>query len=63
MPYLSSLARRYGRTTHYDAVTHPSLPNYLALAGGSTFGVRDDAYPSIHKVPGRSVLDQPRYGS
>jgi phosphatidylinositol-3-phosphatase len=39
-------------------VTHPSLPNYLALAGGSTFGVTDDAPPAIHRVPGPSVFDQ-----
>ncbi len=58
MPYLSSLAARYGRTTNYHAITHPSLPNYLALAGGSTFGVRDDSEPSAHPLRGRSVFDQ-----
>lgn len=58
MPYLSSLARRYGRTTHYDAITHPSLPNYLALVGGSTFGVHDDNAPGSHHLRGGSVLDQ-----
>jgi hypothetical protein len=26
----------------YHAVTHPSLPNYLALIGGSTFGIDED---------------------
>jgi hypothetical protein len=39
MPYLAALADAYGHTTDYQAVAHPSLPNYLALAGGSTFGV------------------------
>lgn len=58
MPYLSSLASTYGRTTAYQAITHPSLPNYLAIAGGSTFGVRDDASPSSHHVTGASVFDQ-----
>ena len=24
------------------AITHPSLPNYLALTGGSTFGIDSD---------------------
>jgi hypothetical protein len=41
-PYLSSLARRELRATRYYAVAHPSLPNYLALLGGSTFGIDDD---------------------
>lgn len=39
MPHLASWARRYGQATHYYAVAHPSLPNYLAIWGGSTFGV------------------------
>jgi phospholipase C len=29
---------RYARATKYYGVTHPSLPNYLALVAGSTFG-------------------------
>ena len=58
MPYLASLADTYGKTTAYKAVAHPSLPNYLALAGGSTFGVRDDADPASHPVSGPSVFDR-----
>jgi phosphatidylinositol-3-phosphatase len=58
MPVLARLGKRYGRTTHYRALAHPSLPNYLALAGGSTFGVRDDLSPSAHHIAGRSVFDQ-----
>jgi len=38
-PYLNALARRGTLATRYFAVAHPSLPNYLALLGGSTFGV------------------------
>jgi len=34
MPWLDHLARRYGYATQYRAITHPSLPNYLAIAGG-----------------------------
>jgi arylsulfatase A-like enzyme len=33
-PYLNSLARRGALETQYYAVTHPSLPNYLALTTG-----------------------------
>lgn len=42
MPHLSSWANTYGQATNYFAVAHPSLPNYLAIWGGSTFGVTSD---------------------
>jgi phospholipase C len=58
MPYLASLASTYGRTTDYKAITHPSLPNYLALAGGSTFGIRDDNDPDNHQLTGPSAFDR-----
>ena len=57
MPYLASLADSYGQTRTYQAVAHPSLPNYLAIIAGSTFGVTDDQPPADHPVPGASVLD------
>ena len=41
-PAISGYAHKYGYATHYYAVTHPSEPNYVALAGGSTYGIRDD---------------------
>ena len=41
-PYLNSLASKNSLATDYTGVTHPSLPNYLALTGGSTFGVTSD---------------------
>jgi phosphatidylinositol-3-phosphatase len=41
-PYINSLARRYALATRMYATTHPSLPNYLALTGGSTFAVDSD---------------------
>jgi hypothetical protein len=56
MPYLVSLQNKYGVTTHHTAATHPSLPNYLVIAGGGTFGVTDDAAPGSHPVSGRSVF-------
>ncbi len=58
MPHLSGWAHTYGLATSYFAVTHPSLPNYLALGGGSTFGVTDDNPPSSHPISGQSVFDQ-----
>ena len=36
-PYLNQLAAHYGLATAYAAVTHPSLPNYMALTGGDTY--------------------------
>ncbi len=41
-PYLNRLARRGALATRYYAISHPSLPNYLAMIGGSTFGIRSD---------------------
>jgi len=41
-PYINSLVDRYGLATSYFALGHPSLPNYLALLGGSTFGITSD---------------------
>jgi hypothetical protein len=58
MPHLAGWADTYGKATAYTAVTHPSLPNYLAIAGGSTFGVADDNAPSSHPISGDSVFDQ-----
>lgn len=39
MPGYNKLAREYTLLTQYYAVTHPSLPNYIALIGGDTFGI------------------------
>ena len=40
-PYLNSLAAQYGLATNYTGVTHPSLPNYMALTGGETVFTSD----------------------
>jgi phosphatidylinositol-3-phosphatase len=54
-PTFDALARRYATLTHYDAVTHPSLPNYLALVSGSTQGITSDCTDCV--VAGRSLAD------
>jgi hypothetical protein len=41
-PFINALAARYARATNYYGVTHPSLPNYLALFSGDFQGVWDD---------------------
>src|SRR5207237_3625737 len=38
-PYINGLANSYGLATQYYGVSHPSLPNYLAMSAGSTFGI------------------------
>ena len=52
-PYLNSLADSCGLATNYLAISHPSLPNYIALTSGSTQGITNDGEPSTHvlKVP------------
>src|ERR1700687_1968486 len=54
-PYLNSLISQYGLATNYDAVSHPSEPNYLALFSGSTQGVRDDG---IYNLSATNLGDQ-----
>jgi phospholipase C len=54
-PYTASLASTYAVATDYSAVGHPSLPNYLALSSGSTWGITDDGY---HAIAGRGLGDE-----
>jgi acid phosphatase len=58
MPWTYGLGKRYGYATDFHAMTHPSLPNYLAIAGGSTFGIQDDDNPSAHPLSGPSVFGE-----
>lgn len=41
-PYINSLANSYGLATNWTAVSHPSLPNYMAMSSASTQGITDD---------------------
>jgi hypothetical protein len=57
MPYTYRLARTYGYATSYFGTRHPSLPNYLAIASGSTHGVTTNAAPADNvTVSGQSVF-------
>lgn len=58
MPYLTTLSHKYGSAADYYGLMHPSLPNYLVMAGGSTFGVTDDRRPAAHPLSGTSVFSQ-----
>jgi len=55
-PYSNALARRYGLATASYAITHPSLPNYLALTSGSTEGITSDC-TGCHAAA-RNIVDQ-----
>jgi len=57
-PFINRLASTYGLATNYEAVSHPSLPNYLALIGGSTFGITDDAGPDVHMLGAPNIVDR-----
>jgi acid phosphatase len=52
-PYINSLAMAGACFTDAHAITHPSLPNYLALFSGSTQDVTDDSCP--HSFPARNL--------
>jgi phospholipase C len=55
-PYVNGLAARSGLATSSYAVGHPSLPNYLALLAGSTFGVNSDCTDCT--VGATNLIDQ-----
>jgi hypothetical protein len=55
-PYVNGLARSYGLATNFYAVSHPSLPNYLALTGGDAFGTTSDC-TACH-VGGKNLVDE-----
>lgn len=54
-PYLAELIDRYGLAESYQAVAHPSQPNYIAMVSGSTQGIVDNG---THDVMGPTIFDQ-----
>jgi len=50
-PYITKVARRCGRAADYRAITHPSLPNYIAMTAGSTGGITTDCNGCRTNVP------------
>ena len=55
-PFLNRLAARGTLLTRYYAITHPSLPNYLALVAGDPLGIHGDCR-TCHRR-GRTLVDQ-----
>jgi phosphatidylinositol-3-phosphatase len=50
-PYINSLAAKGANFSHSYGVTHPSMPNYLALFSGSTPGTTHEGCPQTWKKP------------
>jgi phosphatidylinositol-3-phosphatase len=55
-PQLNALAQHYGLATRSYACCHPSLPNYLDMISGSTFGISSDC--TTCSVDGTTIVDQ-----
>ncbi len=51
MPNFNRWVSEYTLLTKYYAITHPSLPNYLALISGDTFGVNTDCNDCYQDAP------------
>ena len=50
-PYFNVLAQSNTLLTEHYATTHPSLPNYLSLIGGDTFGITEDCEDCFVNAP------------
>jgi acid phosphatase len=57
-PYINATLAKGGTVfARYDNIAHPSLPNYLALLGGDTYGVADDDNPPHNMRSDRNFVD------
>lgn len=56
MPNLNRLAVEYTLLNNYYAVAHPSLPNYLAMLGGDTFGINVNCEDCFINAPNLADL-------
>jgi phosphatidylinositol-3-phosphatase len=54
-PTFKAYAKRYANITRYYGVTHPSLPNYLALVSGSTHGINTNCTSCL--ISARTLAD------
>jgi phosphatidylinositol-3-phosphatase len=55
-PYINKLARQGTLASDYHAITHPSLPNYIALLAGDPLGIASDCTGCA--VHGSALPDQ-----
>jgi phospholipase C len=57
-PFITAMAKRCGLATNYHAITHPSLPNYLAMTSGSIHHIHTDCGPQSCSQPGPNIFSQ-----
>ncbi len=57
-PFLNALAKRCGSAINYHAISHPSLPNYLAMTSGSFHRIHSDCSPQRCSQPGPNIFSQ-----
>jgi hypothetical protein len=57
-PQMNALAKRYGLATASFSVADPSAPNYVAMLGGSIFGIADNDAYYLHTVDKPSLMSQ-----
>lgn len=58
-PTFNRLASHYSLATNYYGTSHPSEPNYVAMVGGSDFGITDDSsYKTANPVDAPSLASQ-----
>ena len=57
LPFTNALAKECGLATDYFGVGDPSLPNYIAMTSGGTWGVNGDSSPPL---PVPSIFSQVR---
>jgi phospholipase C len=57
-PYINRLAGACGLATNYQAITHPSLPNYIAATSGGTQGITTDCSPDSCTTAAPSIFTQ-----
>jgi len=55
-PYINTLSQQYALSANYQAITHPSLPNYFALVTGETIIPNDCNNCIGQKAP--TIADQ-----
>lgn len=51
MPNINKLVKENTHLSNYFAITHPSLPNYISLMGGDTFGITEDCTDCFVNAP------------
>jgi hypothetical protein len=57
-PYINSLVAACGLATNYAAISHPSLPNYIAATSGSTQNITNDGPPASHPLTVDNLFSQ-----